>query len=219
MAVTSSFRSHAADPGTAGDRSRAATAARLMAAGESLFAAHGYHGVTTHDIARYAGVAAGTFYLHFRDKADLYRAIADRTIAALDERLDEAGPGRGTAEGLRIRFAALVDFADEHRDLVRILFRSGTKDAVLESELLDQLAERIARGRDAAGARHPDLDPGVVSQALVGMLSRVIAWWVEDPSRVARETLIETLTQIQCAGTHPRRPDAAGAAAAQEEET
>ena len=38
-----------------------------MAAGEALFAEHGLHGVTTHTIAHHAGVAAGTFYLHFPD--------------------------------------------------------------------------------------------------------------------------------------------------------
>jgi len=201
----------------AAERGPAATAARLLAAGADLFAARGFHAVTTHDIARHAGVAAGTFYLHFKDKSDLYRAIAQRTVAALQDRLDAAAPGRGTRDGLRARVAALVDFADQHRDLVRILFRAGTKDASVEAEVLDELAARIAQGRSAsvaAGEMPRDLDPGVVSQALVGMLARVIAWWVEDPTRIAREDLIETLTQIQLAGTHPpagghsKRPEA-----------
>ena len=48
-----------------------------------------------------------------------------------------------------------------------------------------------------------DLDPDVLSQALVGMLARVVAWWVEDPSRATRRSVVETLTRIQLAGTHP----------------
>jgi hypothetical protein len=48
-----------------------------------------------------------------------------------------------------------------------------------------------------------EIEPSVLSQALVGMLSRVLLWWIEDPDPVARETVIETLTRIQLSGTHP----------------
>jgi hypothetical protein len=35
------------------------------------------------------------------------------------------------------------------------------------------------------------------------MLARVVAWWVEDPTRAPREAVIETLTRIQLEGTKP----------------
>ena len=65
----------------AADRSREQTRARLITSGKQLFAKRGLHGVTTHDIARRAGVAAGTFYLHFKDKTELFREIAVETMA------------------------------------------------------------------------------------------------------------------------------------------
>jgi hypothetical protein len=40
------------------------------------------------------------------------------------------------------------------------------------------------------------------------MWARVVAWWAEDPSRAARETVVETLTRIQLGGTHPPPPGA-----------
>ena len=43
----------------------------------------------------------------------------------------------------------------------------------------------------------------MLAQALVGMWSRVIAWWAEDPTRAPRDSVVETLTQIQLNGTHP----------------
>jgi hypothetical protein len=46
--------------------------------------------------------------------------------------------------------------------------------------------------------------PEALSQALVGMLARVVAWWVEDPTRASRSTVARTLTHIQLSGTHPR---------------
>ena len=72
--------------------------------------------------------------------------------------------------------------------------------------MLDRLAARIAEGRSSSIARGdmpPGIDPTVLSQALVGMWARVVAWWAEDPSRAPRETVIESLVQIQLAGTHP----------------
>ena len=47
------------------------------------------------------------------------------------------------------------------------------------------------------------LHPEVLAQALVGLLARVVAWWVENPRRASREAVVETLTRIQLGGTHP----------------
>ena len=74
MSVTESEVSQAGE--TAAARSRRETRRRLVEAGTELFAREGLHGATSAQIARRAGVAAGTFYLHFRDKQDLFREIA-----------------------------------------------------------------------------------------------------------------------------------------------
>ena len=196
------------NPLPARERSRLQTRARLLESGRKLFAERGLHGVTSHDIAAGAGVAAGTFYLHFKGKEALFRVIADETIEVLRERLlaathDAASPREGVPDFVE----ALVDFAEENRDLVRILFSRDAEAAGIEADVLNELAATIAenrRGRIARGEQPPDLDPEVLSQALVGLLARVIAWWVEDPRRATRETVIDTLTRIQLSGTHPR---------------
>lgn len=183
------------------------TRAQLLEAGRKLFAERGLHGVTTHDISAQAGFAAGTFYLHFRDKAELFRVIAEETIERLRERLDGATHGvRGTRAAVRPFTEALVGFAEENRDLVRILFSRDSEAAAVEANVLNQLAGSIAETRRAqidTGAFPSALDPEVLAQGLVGMLARVIAWWVEDPSRTSRAALIDTLTQLQLSGTHP----------------
>jgi AcrR family transcriptional regulator len=193
---------------SAGARSRAATRERLLASGKTLFAERGLSGVTTHDIAHNAGVAAGTFYLHFSDKRELFRELALEAVAALRARLDSAADGATAREpGVRAHATALIDFAADHRDLVRILFSHEGDAAAVEADVLDALASTIAekrRERRARGTLANELDPGVLSQAIVGMLARVVAWWVEDPSRATRESVIETLTRIQLSGTDPR---------------
>jgi len=190
------------------ERSRLQTRARLLESGRKLFAERGLHGVTSHDIAAGAGVAAGTFYLHFKGKEALFRVIADETIEVLRERLLAATRDAATPrDGVPAFVVALLDFAEENRDLVRILFSRDAEAAGIEADVLNELAAAIAenrRGRIARGEQPPDLDPDVLSQALVGLLARVVAWWVEDPRRATRETVIDTLTRIQLSGTHPR---------------
>jgi len=194
---------------SAAERSRAQTRARLLEAGLALFAERGLHGVTTHDIAARAGVAAGTFYLHFADKRELLRVVAAETIASLRERLDRATrAARGSREGVPAFSEALLSFAEEHRDRVRVLFGRDGDAAAVQADVLSELAGSLAesrRQRVASGEMPEDLDSEVLSQALVGMLARVVAWWVEDPRRAPRETVARTLTRIQLSGTHPPR--------------
>jgi AcrR family transcriptional regulator len=178
---------------SAAARSREATRSRLLTSGIQLFSAHGLNGVTTHDIAREAGVASGTFYLHFSDKNALFHEIAVDTEARLRAHIESA-----TTQAADLRGAV------ENRDLFRILF--SAESGVAGSELLDSFAGTIAEGRRhaiATGEMPREIDAAVLSQALVGLLSRVVLWWLEEPQPVTRETVIETLTRIQLSGTHP----------------
>jgi AcrR family transcriptional regulator len=186
-------------------RSRAATRGRLLRSATELFASRGVARVTSHDVAREAGVAAGTFYLHFKDKRELFREIVFAAATRLQERLDAAGaaaPVGDRALEVRLRTAELIAFASDERDLIRILFGGQHGAADLGSDVLDHLAERneaALRGRP--GAHDGALHPGVTAQAVVGMLGRVVAWWAEDPGRAPREQVIETLIHIQLSGT------------------
>ena len=192
---------------SAATRSREDTRRRLLVSGVQLFAERGLNGVTTHDIAREAGVASGTFYLHFSDKSALFHEIALDTEARLRTHIEEATAFAADLRGaVRSQVEALLDFASGNRDLIRILFGPDAGAKAAGSELLDALATSIEEGRRraiASGEMPREIDAAVLSQALVGMLVRVLLWWIEDPDPVARETVIETLTRIQLSGTHP----------------
>ena len=97
-----------------------------------------------------------------------------------------------------------MDFPAANRDRIRILF--SAESGAAGSALLDSRAVSIAQGRQraiATGEMPREIDAAVLSQALVGLLARVVLWWIEDPARASRETVIETLTRIQLSGTHP----------------
>ena len=76
-------------PGTPRYRGLRRTANRLalMGAAEELFGLHGFANVSVDEITARAGVAKGTFYNHFSDKADLANHIALEIRRGLRERI------------------------------------------------------------------------------------------------------------------------------------
>lgn len=202
-------RAAAPPPDSAPARHRAETRRRLVAAATELFAREGLPATTSTRIARAAGVAAGTFYLHFADKQALFREIAFGALAALREEMDAAQRAAGPQleAQLRARMERLVAFADGHRDLVRIVFGRGHEAGTIGAELADELFPGVAgrlRERIAEGRADPGLHPAVAAQALIAAWTRIVAWWAEDPSRAPREAVVETLVRLHPVFTHQR---------------
>lgn len=183
------------------------TRRRLLDAGLRLFADHGPDAVTSHAIASSAGFASGTFYLHFKHKQALFQELADEAARELDVRLAAtASAGGNPRETVEQQSRALVAFAEEHRDLFRIVFPPGGEATPTGARVLERLAGGIRARRRAAlaaGRAWDCLDADVVAQALIGMWLRVLRWWSEDPSRASRDSIVQTLTHLQLHGSRP----------------
>ncbi|MEM7327379.1 MAG: TetR family transcriptional regulator [Pseudomonadota bacterium] len=64
---------------------RAETQKQLLDAGRALFVSQGVARTGLPEIVQKAGVTRGALYHHFEDKADLFRAIAEREAIAISE--------------------------------------------------------------------------------------------------------------------------------------
>jgi AcrR family transcriptional regulator len=185
-------------------RSRIQTRQRLVEAATKLFAERGLHGVTSHDVARAAGVASGTFYLHFRDKTDVYRHIVFHALEELTQLVQQAVRNASTTVlAMRARAETIVAYAESNRDVVRIIFSTDSEAASVEADAMTRLAsglEARLRREQEEGSFPVDLDPAVCARAHVGMTAHLIDWWTQDPSRASREDLIETLVRLRFAG-------------------
>ncbi|HEY2773362.1 MAG TPA: TetR/AcrR family transcriptional regulator [Candidatus Binatia bacterium] len=181
-------------------RSRIQTRQRLIDAATRLFGERGLHGVTSHEIARAAGVASGTFYLHFRDKTDVYRHIVFHAIEELAHDVQQAVAASAPVLAQRARAETIVRYAERNRSVVRILFSTDAEAASIEADAMTRLAAglegRLRRDREE-GKFPADLDPAVCARAHVGMTTHLIDWWTQDPSRASREDVIETLVRLQ----------------------
>lgn len=140
--------------------------ARVLEAALEAFAAKGLS-VPIDDIARSAGVGAGTVYRHFPAKEDLVLAvIADQMQRIIDGgyALLEAGkPGEALFTFLR----AAVEWSSTNRGLVDTMAGSDVevKD---EGKFLDLLGE-LLRAAHEAGTVRKDVEVADVKALMVGL--------------------------------------------------
>lgn len=76
---------------------------RILDAAGELMLRWGYNKTTIDDIARYAGVAKGTIYLHWKTREDLFTALMQREYVRLAEDVKQriaSAPEGGTLSGI-----------------------------------------------------------------------------------------------------------------------
>ena len=122
------------------------TRAALIAAARRLFAAHGYDGTGTEQIVADARVTRGALYHHFRDKADLFRAVMAEAAGSIAQRLiDEQLASQAPSPLAEIQqgISAFLDVC-VGGDFQRIVLVDGPR--VLGSDAWEELVERYGRG-------------------------------------------------------------------------
>jgi AcrR family transcriptional regulator len=122
------------------------TRAALITAARARFATQGYAATGTEEIVADARVTRGALYHHFKDKADLFRAVMEQTAREVAERLvaEEVGGSGGEGDAwreVREGFGAFLDLCVHSNDFQRIVLVEGP--AVLGHEAYDELVERF----------------------------------------------------------------------------
>jgi AcrR family transcriptional regulator len=145
--------------------------ARVLETAYETFAAEGLS-VPIDEIARRAGVGAGTVYRHFPTKEDLFRAVVEnrlrRIIAQGHALLDEPGPGEALFAFLR---SMVLEWGATDRGLVEALaglgidVKSSVPDA--EDEFLNLLGELLVAAQ-RAGTVRSDIEVPELKALMVG---------------------------------------------------
>ncbi len=96
---------------------------KLLDAARRLFVDSGYDATRPQDIARAAGVANGTFYLHFQDKEAVFLAFAeqaqDELVARYEENLDGV---IGLGARLEVILRTMIEYGSEHPGVLQAAF-------------------------------------------------------------------------------------------------
>ncbi len=130
------------------DRAQKSAARReaILAAALDEFSARGYEGARLDDVARRAGVAKGTIYLHFRDKEALFqelvRSVLNPLVAALEAVPQADLPVRVTVERITDLFVREV-YGTRRKDVIRLILNEGPRFPALAEFYYREVVARI----------------------------------------------------------------------------
>lgn len=187
------------------------TVQRAIEVAARLFAERGYGETTTRQISTALGVTNGTFYHHFRSKQDLLRTICEAVLADLQQRVEVATAGSGTARD------RVVDLIHTHVETITAA-RAGHVTMLTEARALQgEDRDRVVAARDRyedlvrsvvtagqdAGHLRSDTDAATMTRLLLNLLNWTIFWYRPDGD-LAAEELAAQMTQLFLEGAERR---------------
>lgn len=154
------------------------TADQLLEAARLVFETKGYQAATVGAITRAADTAHGTFYLHFRNKRDVFSRVVYQVCREMYDAGEPAWDSGDTLQSLRTGIRDFLDIFSRHRGLWRALIQGALEDPELEAMWVElrrpfiERTERVLEALDASGAVQP-LDTAVWATALSAMVEWV----------------------------------------------
>lgn len=190
------------------DQRREQTRRRLLAVARARFATHGFEATQLRDVARDAGVALGTIFVHFTDKQDLLAATLFDDLHAAAERA-AALTGDDLEEWLDRVTATLLEAYTSTPSVARVLLRAALLADPPWRERFAGLIERVAatvvarvEADKARGRLRSDADARVFAGAWVSFFTFALIAWAQqthpDPRR-----FVAVLVHQQLEGLSP----------------
>ncbi len=158
----------------------------ILRAATQVFARSGFFNAQMADVARVAGVAAGTVYLYFKGKDDLLASVFER---AMREAIDEARTvvAAATSSGARLQSIAKLHLERIGRDrdlavVFQVELRQSTKfmerfSSTHLRQYLGIIRQVIADGQSTGEFRR-DVNPTVAAKVFFGALDEMATNWM-----------------------------------------
>lgn len=188
------------------EESKLITRHRLLDSALHLLAENGYGALTASAVAREAGIAQPTFYVHFKDKNELLKTLAAEKIGALRESLREArrrvSEGAGV-EAIRDTFRLPLKTLTENPELFRIYVQEFSQPASPFGEQARRLYEELRRdlAEDLAGFGVPVSTPAerqraeMMAEAMIAQTQALGMGYI-DGRYTDLEEMVEVLTRF-----------------------
>ena len=186
--------------------------AAILDAATTVFAKRGYFSAQVADVARGAGVAAGTVYLYFRSKDDILTSIFDRTMK---EAIDE---GRAAIAGLtdpveRLRRIARTHLTRLGRDrnlaiVFQVELRQTTKfmERFSATGFRDYLAiiQGTIEDGQSAGVFRKSFDARTAAKVFFGAVDEMATNWILSRRRYALANQADEIVDLLVGGLGTR---------------
>ena len=188
----------------------AGTRERILDAARSLFLREGFAGTAVTAIEKDASLAGGTgsFYRHFRSKADVLRAVIDREIDQIDQSRSDLGlprPGRDPRLALALEFQRRLANLRRIQPLMLLVQREHrhlgpTQDHLRELLVEHNLSVRSERLAEwMAAGLIPDRDPEALAATILCSLTGYhlsVAFFGAPPGGISEDVFVATLVDL-----------------------
>jgi AcrR family transcriptional regulator len=201
----------ARSPGGRRSEHAADTREALVSAARALFATQGFDGTGTEQIVAEARVTRGALYHHFRDKADLFRAVmaeaaGEVAVQLTDEQLAEqaASPLQDIRDGV----AAFLDVCVGGGDFQRIVLVDGPRvlGAQMWEDLVDRYGRTLLEDWLARCVQAGDLAPvptGALARLIIAMLTEASLSIARSPNPELTRAELGTVLDRLLTGLRP----------------
>ena len=210
VATISSFRQ--------ADQPRADKREAILRAATDIFAERGFFNAQVADVARAAGVAAGTVYLYFRSKDDLLTSIFERTMreAIADGRACVA-PLTDPVEQLRTVARVHLERLGGDRSLAvvfQVELRQSTKfmerlSATLLRDYLGIIRSIIVAGQ-GSGAFRREINATLAAKLFFGGLDEMATNWILSTRKYSlasqADAIVDLFVNGAAAAPRAKRP-------------
>ena len=185
----------------------------ILRAATDVFARNGFFQSQVADVARAAGVAAGTVYLYFRSKDDLLVSIFDRTMR------DAIAEGRAALSKVTEPRARLERIARLHLDrlgrdrelaiVFQVELRQSTKfmerfSSTFLRDYIGLIRETIVDGQ-SSGVFRADLNPTTAAKIFFGALDEMATNWILSRRRYSLAAEADAVIDLFVNGAAAKR--------------
>jgi AcrR family transcriptional regulator len=171
---------------------------RLVAGIIEAVGEDGYGATTIGAIVKAAGLSRKTFYQHFANKEECFKAAYEATFGYLLAAIEAVDPEKGWGETVRARLRRLLEILTAEPELASFFLVSPTSvgDEIAERhhEAMRELVGALTAGAPKRGEKSAPV--GSREQALAGGISRLIVRKLGEGEAAALPELSPALTEL-----------------------
>lgn len=186
----------------------------LLQAAEEIFGRRGFSTASVGEITHRAGVATGTFYVHFRNKESVFLEVVEELGVRLESFVTERAASHGQRlSRQRAVLKAFLEFVKVNPHVYRMVRQSDAVDETVYRAYYQRIARAYMHGLSGSMAQGEmsRFEPEVLAYILMGVAHFVGMRFVEWESEPQQDEILEEVVAFVEAGLRAPRKEPARA--------